>query len=44
MLEMEQKLQQKTQEQVVNRDFTPLLREMWATWRSELQKIYDHRR
>jgi hypothetical protein len=44
MLEIEQKLQQKTQEQEVNRDFTPFLREMWATWRSELQKIYDHRR
>ena len=31
-------------EAAAERDFTPLLREMWATWRSELQKIYDHRR
>lgn len=44
LLEMEQKLQQKTQEMVLQRDFTSLLREMWATWRSELQKVYDHRR
>ena len=44
MLEMERKVQQKTQELVVHRDFTPLLREMWATWRAELQKIYGRRR
>lgn len=44
LLEAEQKVQTFTQELVVKRDFTPLLREMWARWWLELQKVYERKR
>lgn len=44
LLQVEQQVQAKTQELVLNRDFTPLIREMWSKWRVALQKVYDHRK